>query len=231
MNRRTMLCLVPVLFLALLGADVAPEASDAIALFDGKSLAGWTDAAGTPAVAGKGWDVIDGTLVRTGRGGDLYTAEEYGDFDLSFEWKLTAGTNSGIKYRVTRYNPGGLLGPEYQLLDDGPRTKGLQATASLYELVAPSAEKKLNPAGEWNAGRIVAKGSVLQHYVNGVKVVEIDTASDDFAKRVAASKFAKNPGFARNARGRIMLQDHAAGSKEHAGKDVITFRNITLRKL
>ena len=213
-------------------ANDRPKGDAWTPLFDGKTLSGWTTASGKPVEPGKGWSVEDGMLVRSGHGGDIYTADEYADFELKLEWKLSPGVNSGIKYRVTKYEPGGLLGPEYQLIDEATtgRDGDLGSTASLYVLKAPEG-KKINPPGQWNETRIIARGTKLEHHLNGVKVVEIDTASDEFKQRVAKSKFAKVEGFARNKSGRIMLQDHASGSRETRDKDVIWFRNIQIRRL
>jgi hypothetical protein len=203
------------------------RAEDAvIQLFDGKSLVGWTTAAGEPVK--NGWIVEDGMLVRNGRGGSIYTAEEYGDFELSFEWKIARRGNSGVKYRVAFYPKGvygnpGWLGCEYQLFDDvGRNAEPLYSSGAIYGLYAPSADKVLRPVGEFNDARIVVLGTKLEHWLNGVKVVEADTASEDWKQRIAASKFGDVAGFFRNPKGRIELQDH--GSR-------VWFRKIELRPL
>jgi hypothetical protein len=198
----------------------------AIPLFDGKSLDGWTKAGGEPVT--RGWTVQDGMLVRESRGGSIFTAKEYGDFDLRFEWKIAPRGNSGIKYRVAFFEKGvygnpGLLGCEYQLFDDVGRSTGPEhSSGALYALYAPSADKKLLPVGEFNESRIVVRGNKIEHWLNGSKVVEADTSSDDWKRRIADSKFHDVAGFAQNAKGRIELQDH--GSE-------VWFRNIVLQPL
>jgi hypothetical protein len=201
-------------------------AADPVPLFDGKDLNGWTAADGKPVKAG--WVVEEGgVLHRASKGGDIYTAKEYGDFEFSFEWKIAPGGNSGVKYRVTTYEKKGNLGPEYQLLDDskhpdakvGPQRQ----SASLYDFMAPDAKtKKLNPPGEWNTSKIVARGTKLEHWLNGTKVVEMDTASDAWKAAHAKSKFKDVPDFAKNAKGRILIQDHG---------DESWFRNLTIKEL
>jgi hypothetical protein len=227
MNRTLVIAVAGV---TLFGAfwQSAPVAANeaAIPLFDGKSLDGWTTAGGDPVT--RGWTVEDGMLVRTSRGGSIFTAKEYGDFDLSFEWKIAPRGNSGVKYRVSFFEKGvygnpGNLGCEYQIFDDVGRRAGPEhSCGALYALYPPSPDKKLRPVGEFNESRIVARGSKIEHWLNGVKVVEADTSSDDWRERIADSKFHDVAGFAQNAKGRIELQDH--GSK-------IWFRNIILRPL
>ena len=207
------------------GAPAEPAATEQ--LFDGKSLEGWVTRDGNPPA--KGWAVEDGCIVRSGHGGgDLLTRDAYEDFDLAFEFKITAGVNSGLKYRVRRYGDE-LLGPEYQILDesDGPAKPGSE-TGSLYALYETSPDRSLKPPGQWNHARIVARGSRIEHWLNDVKLLEADTASDDWSARLAKSKFARRTGFATGP-GRIMLTDHAP--KAGAAEDKVWFRNVTLRRL
>ena len=203
--------------------------ADAEQLFDGKTLAGWVTRDGKPVE--KGWIVEDGCIVRdTHGGGDIFTEGSYGDFDLSFEWKVTAGVNSGVKYRVREFG-GQRLGPEYQIIDESSdKPKPGSETGSLYALYETSPDRVLNPPGEWNHARIVARGTRLEHWLNGVKLFEADTASDDWAKRLAKSKFAKRTGFATGA-GPIMLTDHAPALSDLGKPDKIWFRNFTIRRL
>lgn len=193
-------------------------------LFDGKSLEGWTSAAGKPVTAG--WKAEDGVLRRAAKGGDIYTAKEYGDFELAFEWKISPKGNSGVKYRVMKFG-NGLLGMEYQVLDDGGHVDGKKpggknSAASLYDIIPPNDSKKLNPVGEWNTSRIVAKGDKIEHWLNGEKVIDVDTSSESFQQALAKSKFARTKGFARQPAGRIMIQDHG---------NEAWFRNIRIREL
>jgi hypothetical protein len=207
-------------------AAAASADDNAIQLFDGKSLEGWTTRSGEPVTTG--WTVEDGMLVRTSRGGSIYSAKEYGDFDLSFEWKIAPRGNSGVKYRVAHYKKGvhgfpGWLGCEYQIYDDlGRRAGPLHSTGAIYELYAPSSNKKLRPVGDFNEARIVVQGTKIEHWLNGEKIVDADTSSDEWKTRIARSKFGDVNGFFANPKGRIELQDH--GSK-------VWFRNIVLRPL
>ena len=191
-------------------------------LFDGETLAGWTNANGKPVAEG-GWVAKDGVLHRAGRSGDLYSAKEYSDFELRWDWKISAKGNSGVKYRVTRYGES-LLGPEYQVLDprhaDG--AKPSHRAGALYDLVPSSDENSVKPVGEWNTSRVVARGGHLQHYMNGQLVVDIEVGSDLWNEVHAKSKFKKHADFAANSKGRIFFQDHG---------DEVWYRNIAIKEL
>jgi hypothetical protein len=193
-------------------------------LFDGTSTAGWRGfrAKDVPA---RGWTVDAGALHHAAGagGGDLVTADEYGDFELRFEWRVGAGANSGVLYRVGEDDDATWkTGPEYQILDDekhadakDPKT----SAASMYGLYEPGG-KELKPVGEFNEGRIVVRGGKVEHWLNGTRVVSCDLAGDDLKSRVAASKFKDLPHFAKRAQGRIALQDHG---------DDVWYRNIRIR--
>ena len=176
----------------------------------------------------KGWKVEEGLLHCPGRVGSIYPEKEYGDFELVFEWKIAKGGNAGIKYRMVHYEKGlfgraNWLGCEYQILDDFNRNADPKnQTASIYDLVAASKEKKLNPHGEFNTGKIVAHGAKIEHWLNGERVVEADLASDEWKKQVANSKFGVVEGFFTSPKGKIQLQDH--GNK-------VWFRKIKIREL
>jgi 3-keto-disaccharide hydrolase len=230
---RTCACLVSaVLALSSARLIAAPSAasseepgSEEIALFDGTSLSGWTDENGKPIT--NGWEVEEGVLVRTQRSGAIYTDNPFEDFELEFEWKLAKGGNSGIKYRVRHYQKGvwgqpGWLGCEYQLYDDNKSPSPVSSTGALYALYAPNDKKKLNPPGTYNHSRVVVEGNRIEHWLNGVKIVEADTSSAAWRKRIAKSKFARVKGFAQNRKGRLQIQDH--GSK-------VWFRKIVLRPI
>lgn len=186
-------------------------AAEPIRLFDGKSLDGWVDESGKPVTSG--WRVVDGELFCPGHVGSVFTANEFGDFELTFRWRIAARGNSGVKYRVRHYERAtrgkpGLLGLEYQLADAPGPSK--HATGALYELCAPAEYENLRRPGEYNESRIVAVGNHLEHWLNGQKVVEVDLSSDAWAKQLRASKFASVHDVFMNRRGRIMLQDHGA---------------------
>ncbi|NNM30492.1 MAG: sulfatase-like hydrolase/transferase [Akkermansiaceae bacterium] len=195
-------------------------------LFDGTSLASWTRGDGKPLQDG-GWTITGDALHRKASGGgSIYTRDEYGDFELELEWKISPKGNSGIKYRMARYGKN-WLGPEYQVLDDGGHPDGKnglkRTTAALYDLLPANPErKKLKPVGAWNHTRIVARGRRFQHYLNGSLVVDVTVGSDRWKAAVAESKFKKVAGFAENPRGRIMLQDHG---------DEVWYRHIRIRDL
>ena len=173
------------------------------------SLDAFTTLDGKPVT--KGWEVADGVLHRVAAGGDLLTKEEFADYELQFEWKVTAGANSGVKVRVAKFG-NSWLGPEYQILDDEGHGNGRNpktSAASLYDVFAPDSEtKQLKPVGEWNHAFIAVRGSTLEHWLNGRRVLRCDTASEEWQAAVAASKFKNVDGFARNPKGRILIQDH-----------------------
>ncbi len=215
-------------FLFLAGIPLAAQdsARGRMSLFDGKTLSGWVTPDGQPASAG--WEVTDGVLHLVGKGsGMILTDQEYRDFDLRFEWKITEGGNSGIKYRVKRYG-GAILGIEYQLLDDLKHSEGKigkGSTGSLYALYAPVSEENQLPArppGEFNESRIVVRGHRITHWLNGTKLVSVHVGNANWHARVAESKFKDREGFGENRSGLIMLQEH--GSE-------VWFRNITIKQL
>jgi len=212
--------------LFLVTATASSEATeDFVPLFDGKSLGGWTTQSGKPVT--RGWVAENGELARKSRGGAIYTKQEYGDFDLRFEWKIAPGGNGGVKYRVAFYKQGvrgrpGWLGCEYQVWGDRKQDRGDHSAGALYDLFAPNDKKQLRPAGEFNESRIVAQGTHIEHWLNGEKVVEVDTSSDAWKKRIAESKFSIVPNFFQNPQGRIQIQDHG---------HPVTYRNIRIRVL
>ncbi len=196
-------------------------------LFDGKTTDGWHAYRGKEV--GDKWKVVDGALVldQAGgkRGGDIVTNDEYGSFELSLEWKVTKGANSGVMYRVSEAKGAPYeTGPEYQILDNANHSDGKNpktSAASAYALYAPSKDMT-KPIGEWNKARIVVKGNHVEHWLNGTKVVEYDFGSEDWNKRVAESKFASMDRFGKEKKGHIDLQDH--------GNDV-AYRNIKIKVL
>jgi hypothetical protein len=189
-------------------------------LFDGRTTAGWRGykKTGMPAA---GWEVTpDGALTRTGKGGDIVTVDQFGSFELSFEWKVAPKGNSGVMFHVTeeRDYPW-QSGPEYQILDNPGHADGANpetSTASDYAIHPPSKDVS-KPAGQWNQSRIVVSGKRVEHWLNGERVVAYELGSPDWVKRVAASKFAKYPGWGLAGRGHIALQDHG---------DTVAYRSI-----
>lgn|SRR5690606_21468717 len=192
-------------------------------LFDGRSLDGWRSLDDpTPP---PGWKAEGGELVRDGDGGDLLTAEQFGDFELRLEWRLAEGGNSGILFRVTPdTGETWQSGPEMQVLDNAGHPDGrnpLTSAGANYALHAPSRDAT-RPVGEWNEVRLLVQGARIAHWLNGVKVVEYELGSADWEARVAASKFARLPAYGRARRGHIALQDHG---------DFVAYRNIKIRPL
>lgn len=178
---------------------------------------------------GAGWTETDGVLhlKAQAKTGDLISKESYEDFELEWEWKISPGGNSGVKYWLSEIKGKGLLGVEYQILDDDKHpdaTKGLagnRKTGSFYDIKPAAAVKPLHAPGEWNTSRVVAKGGKVQHFLNGTLVVEADTKSDDWKAHLATSKFKGVEGFAAGS-GRLLFQDH---------NDEVWFRNIRVTRL
>ncbi len=192
-------------------------------LFDGRSTAGWRGFR-SPDMPG-GWQVVDGALTRVAPGGDIVTVDQFADFELALEWQVARGGNSGIFLRATEDVASIYEGaPEMQVLDDARHVDGaspLTSAGANYGLHAPP-RGVVRPAGEWNAARIVARGAHVEHWLNGVKVVEYELWTPDWEARVKNSKFAEWPAYGRATRGHIGLQDHG---------DRVTYRNVKIREL
>ena len=154
-----------------MSASSADDEQEWRSLFDGSTLKGWQGHR-TPGELPGGWDVINGELTRTGRGGDIVTTEQFANFELEFEWKVTEAGNSGVFYRVdSTVEVTYMSAPEYQVLDDAGHQDGksrLTSAGSAYGLY-PSPEGHTKPVGEWNAGRIVVDGAKVEHWLNGTQ--------------------------------------------------------------
>jgi hypothetical protein len=160
------------------------------------------------------WTVEDDALrvLPQGPQVDLISRKRFGDFDLSFEWRLPVGGNSGLLYRVTEeYEAAWQSGPELQLLDDSVHPDGRVPETScgaLYGVYAPEG-RRCCPAGLFNIAHVSMRGSRVEHWLNGARVLACDLASQDFRRRASNSKFSYFPQFARAAEGHIVLQHHA----------------------
>jgi hypothetical protein len=191
-------------------------------LFDGKTTAGWRGFRQQTLPAG--WQAIDGALTRVGQSGDIVTVDEFGDFELTLEWKLTPNGNSGIFYRVTEGDDVMWhTAPEYQIIDNAYKEplKPTQYTGANYDLDPPSRDVT-KPIGSWNQTRVLVRGAHVEHWLNGVKLVEYELWTPDWERRVRESKFKDFPNYARARRGHIGVQDHG---------DHVAFRNIKIREL
>ena len=199
------------------------DTSGWLVLFDGSSTDAWRGFQMDTLPAG--WRIEDGALTRVASGGDIITRDQFANFELELEWKVEPKGNSGIMYRVTEADSGTYrTGPEYQILDDAGHPDGqnrLTSAASAYGFYAAPAGV-VKPAGEWNTARIVANGNHIEHWLNGVKVVEYELGSPDWEAKLKASKFDAWKGYGRSPRGHIALQDHG---------DRVAYRNIRIRVL
>ncbi len=214
-----------------------------VLLFDGRTFEGWRGI-GQSDIPQAHWVIEDGAIKKVPggevprqadgqptQGGDLMTVATFEDFELSLEWKISPGGNSGIKYNVSEEisiaNPPSqaAIGFEYQIIDDETHPDAgvgpTRTAAALYDLIAPEG-KVLRPVGEFNEARIVFKSRHGEHWLNGVKVLEFDLDTSQFAGLLAASKYRDIPGFAEKRSGHIVLQDHG---------DAVWFRNIKIRPL
>ena len=197
-----------------------------VLLFDGKSTSGWTTVNGSPVPAG--WEVTNGTLSakKGAKGGDIISAGEYADFELMADFNISVAGNSGIKYFFTKYENGGNLGFEYQILDDklaADNKKANHLTGSFYDVMPPDeSQKKINAPGQWNTMRVVAKDKKVEHWLNGIKVLSYELGSPELKAAIAKSKFKAAPDFGDKIAGHIMLTDHS---------DEVAYRNLKIHPL
>ena len=236
--------LIGVLFVTVAAEQAKPAASKPEAggpvssLFDGKSLTGWRGYKKTDA-SGSRWAVQDGLLTLSPNDGkdtrgarDIITVETFDLFDLSWDWKIAEGGNSGLKYFVLE-DRDSAIGHEYQMIDDarhpdakiGPHRQ----TAAFYDVLAAPGTRPVKPAGEWNTSRVrvapsrvVAGGTRVTHYLNGAGVLEYELDSPELNAAIEKSKFKGMERFGKLQKGHILLQDHG---------NQVWFRNIKMQRL
>jgi len=226
----------------LITASAPAQQGEWRVLFDGKTFNGWRGL-GYDSVPNAHWVIENGTIKKIPRGqvarmpdgqpaagGDLMTTDTFRDFELTWEWKIGRGGNSGVKYNVDEKHSmaaapnHAALGWEYQILDDSLAEDNKIAShraGALYDMIAP-AERAVKPAGEWNQSRLVFNGQHGEHWLNGKKIVEYDMDTAHFDSLFAKSKYRDIKNFRDRRSGHIVLQDH--------GEEVY-FRNIRIRVL
>ena len=205
-------------------------------LWDGETTKGWRGAK-LETFPEEGWEIKDGVLSvlasgggESTAGGDIVTEAMYDNFEVKVDFKITEGANSGIKYYVdTELNKGegSSIGLEFQILDDErhPDAKlgnheGSRTVGSLYDLIQADTSKHMHPIRQWNTAHIVSKNNQVEHWLNGVKILEYERGSEDFLQLVSESKYKDWPNFGMLEKGNILLQDHG---------DLVSFRNIKIK--
>lgn len=198
-------------------------------LFDGKTTKGWHNFNKT--TIGESWMVEDGTLMleagEKADGGDILTEEAYENFEFNIEWKISPCGNSGIIFNVVedeKYIYPWQTGPEMQILDNACHADAKYSThraGDLYDMIECS-EVTVKPAGEWNHVRLIKNNGMVEHWLNGVKVVAYEMYTDEWLEMINQSKFKDMEDFGRAREGKISLQDHG---------NIVWFRNIKIKRL
>lgn len=198
-----------------------------LSLFDGKSLNGWRKAQ-KDTLPDASWSAENGELSfdpAKGHGTDIITTRSFSNFELSVDFKVSEGGNSGVKYFLI---PNTSLGCEFQIIDDSKHPdarlgiNGNRKTGALYDIFPASPDKPYKGAGAWNTARIVVKGQHVEHWLNGTKILEYERGSDTFKQAIAQSKFKTTAGFAEATSSPILLQAHG---------DKVSFRKIKIKEL
>ncbi|MCC8408897.1 DUF1080 domain-containing protein [Mucilaginibacter sp. UR6-1] len=202
-----------------------------VSLFDGKTLNGWHAYNKTTKV--ENWVAKDGILTCVGSeheatNGDIVTDKEYGNFELTWDWQIGKGSNSGVMYHVVedaKYPYTFTTGPEYQLIDevgwDG-KLEDWQKAGCDYAMHLPNEKKKLKPVGQWNTSKIIFNKGHVEHWLNGAKILEFEAWSPEWTEKKTTGKWKDDPDYGMAKKGRIALQ-------AHGGK--IAFKNIKIMEL
>ena len=193
-------------------------------LFDGTNTSAWRGYRSQAFPAG--WRIVDGVLTKSEAVGDIITRDQFENFQIALDWKLSAKGNAGIFYRGTEeYDHIYWSAPEYQLLDDAGHedAKNRVTAAGANYSITPAPAGIVKPAGEWNSTLIVVNGNTVQHWLNGQKLLEYEIGSPDWVTKVKASKFNDYPNYGRAKRGHIAIQG------DHEG--TLSLRNIRIREL
>lgn len=212
-------------------ASESNNSSEWVSLFNGKTLAGWHGFNKTGEV--NNWAIEEGALVCLGaakdaHGGDLVSDKAYSNFELSWDWKVDKGSNSGVMYHViedAKYQAPYETGPEYQVIDDvgfPEKLEDWQKAGADYAMTPANDKKVLKPVGEWNSSTIIYNNGHVEHWLNGHKIVEFEAGSDDWSKKRTEGKWKDYPDYAKTTSGKIALQDH--GNKAY-------FKNIRIKEL
>ncbi|HXW06806.1 MAG TPA: DUF1080 domain-containing protein [Vicinamibacterales bacterium] len=192
-------------------------------LFDGRTLDAWRGYR-RDTLPESGWDIKDGTLrtIPNVKGGELITRKTFRDFEFTWEWRVAPGGNNGVKYFVTEERPKS-PGHEYQLIDDAGYPGKLtpeQLTAAFYDVLPAAADKPMRAPGEWNASRIVVRGTRVEHWLNRRNVLTYELGSEAVKAGIEKSKFRGQPGFGDKIAGHLMLTYH---------QDECWYRNLKIR--
>jgi hypothetical protein len=200
-------------------------------LFDGRTTSGWRGFKKADFPKDR-WVVKEGALAHVKSAGaddhggaDIVTTDTFSEFDLRFDWRISPAGNSGLKYFVTEEREGPIA-HEYQVLDDAGHPDGKvgphRQTAAFYDVLAPAAGKPTRPIGEWNESRVLVRGTHVEHWLNGSRVLEYELGSPEVKAAIAKSKFKDVAGFGTRIDGHILLQDHG---------DEVAFRNLKILSL
>ena len=208
----------------LLAGLQAQKPGEWVSLFDGKSIAPhWRGFKQKDVPAG--WKVVDGAITRVAEGVDLVSREQYADFEFEWEWKVPPGGNSGVMFHVSEaFEETYHSGPEYQILDNARHEDGknpMTSAASSHSIAAPNHDMT-KPAGEWNQSKLLVKGPHVEHWLNGMKMLEYEMWSPEWKALVKKSKFNQWPEYGMQKTGHLVIQNHG---------DHVQFRNLRVRRL